>query len=446
MTALGFWVTIVRLGLAQAAIGAVVVFSTSTLNRVMSVEYALPAIVPGVLVGFHYAVQMLRPRWGHGSDRGGRRTSWIIGGMAALAAGAVLAALAITKIGVGNGLGLTLALFAYGLIGVGVGAAGTSLLLMLARIAGDSRRAAAATLVWMMMIAGFIVTAGVAGAMLAPFSADRLVETAAVIGGGALSISFVALWGLERRIAAAAAFVPPRAPVAFGPALREVWSEAQSRRFTFFVFLSMLAYSAQELILEPFAGTVFALAPAESAKLAGLQHTGLLAGMIVVALFGSLSRVPRLTSMRVWTSAGCAASAIAALALAGVGEWQAGSMLRVAVFALGIANGSFSIAAVTGMMQLASVGRTGREGVRMGLWGAAQALGFAFGGLVGTGASDLARHAFGSPATAYSVTLAGEAVLFCVAAVLALRAFPRPVAANRPAPTKPADEMPRWAT
>ena len=68
------WLGIVRLGLVQTALGAVVVLATSTLNRVMVVEYALPAIVPGALVALHYAVQMLRPRLGHGSDVGGRRT------------------------------------------------------------------------------------------------------------------------------------------------------------------------------------------------------------------------------------------------------------------------------------------------------------------------------------------------------------------------------------
>ena len=88
------WFGIVRLGLVQTALGAIVVLTTSTLNRVMVVEYALPAILPGALVALHYAVQLSRPAMGHGSDVGGRRTPWIIGGMACLATGGVLAALA----------------------------------------------------------------------------------------------------------------------------------------------------------------------------------------------------------------------------------------------------------------------------------------------------------------------------------------------------------------
>ncbi len=53
---------------------------------------ALPAMLPGALVALHYAMQILRPRLGHGSDCGGRRTPWIIGGMAVLALGGLGAA------------------------------------------------------------------------------------------------------------------------------------------------------------------------------------------------------------------------------------------------------------------------------------------------------------------------------------------------------------------
>ena len=45
------------------------------------------------------------------------------------------------------------------------------------------RRAAAATIVWLMMIAGFAVTAGVAGSLLDPFSPARLVAVAGGVVG-----------------------------------------------------------------------------------------------------------------------------------------------------------------------------------------------------------------------------------------------------------------------
>ena len=86
------WFGIARLGLVQAMLGAVVVLTTSTLNRVMVVELALP----GLLVALHYAVQISRPRMGFGSDVGARRTPWIIGGIVVLATGGFLGAVATT--------------------------------------------------------------------------------------------------------------------------------------------------------------------------------------------------------------------------------------------------------------------------------------------------------------------------------------------------------------
>ena len=80
------WARIVRIGLVQASIGAVVVMLTSTVNRVMIVELALPAVIPGLLIALHFAIQFtLRPRLGHRSDLTGRREWWIVGGLGVLA-------------------------------------------------------------------------------------------------------------------------------------------------------------------------------------------------------------------------------------------------------------------------------------------------------------------------------------------------------------------------
>jgi MFS transporter, BCD family, chlorophyll transporter len=79
-------------------------------------------------------------------------------------------------------------------------------------------------------------------------------------------------------------------------------------------------------------------------------------------------------------------------------------------------------------LALASQGRGAREGTRMGLWGAAQAIGFAVGGVAGTAASDLARLVLGSQVSAWMLVFAIEALLFVAAAVLALRIhIPNPV-------------------
>src|ERR1700756_1095237 len=74
------WFGIIRLGLVQTALGSVTVLTMATLNRVMVVELGLPSMLPGILVGLHYAMQVLRPRLGYGSDVGGRRPPRVGGG------------------------------------------------------------------------------------------------------------------------------------------------------------------------------------------------------------------------------------------------------------------------------------------------------------------------------------------------------------------------------
>ncbi len=281
------WLGIARFGCVQAALGAIVVLTTSTLNRVMAVELALPAIVPGFLVALHYIAQVLRPRLGYGSDVGGRRTPWIIGGMALLSSGGIAAAAATVLMTTSLYLGIALAVAAFLAVGIGVGASGTSLLVLLAKRVAPKRRAPAATIVWLMMIAGIAITATVAGQQLEPFSQTRLLTVATVVAVAAFLMTLLAVWRIEGEPEAAPLPAKHTAQPGFFKALGEVW----------------------------------------------------------------------------------------------------------------------------------------REGVRMGLWGAAQALAFGLGGLLGTGASDVARVIFGAPAVAYAAVFAAEAIVFLAAAYLAAGVF-----------------------
>jgi BCD family chlorophyll transporter-like MFS transporter len=393
----------------------------------MVVELAMPAMLPGALVGLHYAVQLLRPRLGHGSDAGGRRTPWIVGGMAMLAIGGVTAAAATAWMSTQPVGGILLAILAFLAIGVGVGCAGTSLLVLLATRVTPRRRPAAATIVWVMMILGFILTSAIGGRFLDPFTPLRLVQVAACVATLAFLVSFAAVYGIESVATTPVSTSEPSSGTSataiarppFRAALSEVWGEPQARRFTLFVFMSMLAYSAQDLILEPFAGLVYGLTPGQTTQLSGVQNSGVLLGMVLVACLGTAIGGHRLGSLRGWTIAGCLLSACALLALA-FGGWVGPDWpLKPTVFSLGFANGMFAVAAIGSMMSQASDGTPAREGVRMGLWGAAQAIAFGGGGFLGTVAVDLTRWLVGSPITAYGIVFVVEAALFLLSVGLA---------------------------
>ena len=444
------WAGVLRLGLVQTALGAVVVLTTSTLNRVMVVELALPALLPGLLVALHYAVQITRPRMGHGSDTGGRRTPWILGGMALLSLGGVLAAWATTWLQNHFWAGAALATVAFVMIGLGVSASGTSLLALLAKRVAPHRRGPAATLVWLMMIFGFAMTAGMAGKLLDPYTPERLVAVSGGVSVLALALAALALWRLEPRDSAGAglgatgtaepaAGSPTVAKAGFRAALAEVWAEPAARRFTFFVFLSMLAYSSQDLILEPFAGLVFGWTPGETTSLSGLQHAAVLVGMLIVAACTGWGR-GWMRNLAFWSVGGCLLSAVALALLAMAGLVGPPWPLRETVALMGAANGLFSIAAIASMMRLAGHGREQREGTRVGLWGAAQAMAFGLGGLAGAAASDLARWLVADVGLAYSLVFAAESLLFVGAAVLAWqvsRLAPASAQELRPSPSTP---------
>lgn len=413
------WLGIVRLGLVQTALGAIVVLTTSTLNRIMVVELALPAMIPGALVALHYVIQLARPRLGHGSDVGGRRAPWILGGMAVLGLGGFGAAAATALMASDPFLGILAATAAFIVVGIGVGASGTNLLVLLAKRVAPERRPAAATIVWMMMIFGFILTAATAGAALEPFSFSRLLTVSGTVAVLATLVTALALWGIEGKGESAGnAPANDAQKLPFKAALASVWGEPEARRFTLFIFVSMLAYSAQDLILEPFAGTVFGMTPGASTQLAGVQNGGVLLGMVLVALLGH-----RLGTADQWTRAGCMASGAALLLLAGLGLGVRGdsvTSLQASVFALGFSNGVFAVSAIGAMMGLVGQGQVGREGVRMGLWGAAQAVAFGLGGFLGTAAIDVTRSLIPLPGVAYALVFALEAGCFFLAAYLTI--------------------------
>ena len=423
VNAAGFgWLAIVRIGLVQASIGALVMLATTVLNRVMVVELKLLAAIPAGLVAWHYAVQLGRPLWGHASDKGGSRTVWIIGGLAVLAAGGLLATQATLMMETSFGAAFALAVLAFALIGVGVGAGGTSALALLASGVAPERRAAAAAVTWIMMVAGIVVSAITVGELLKPYSPERLMSVAAGLALATVALTVLATFRLERQAGRFGHAASAEAAPDFRAALVEIWHEPAARRFTVFIFVSMIAFSMQDLILEPFAGLIFGLTPGESTQMGGQHQGGILIGMIITGIGGSAFSGKRPDGLRIWVVCGCLLSAVALGALALAAVAGPGWPLGANVFVLGLGNGVFAVAAIGAMMGLAGAGESTREGVRMGVWGASQAIAFGLGGLTGAVGVDFARRALGDDGAAFQLVFTIEAAAFVLAAMLAIKA------------------------
>ncbi len=413
------WLGIMRLGTVQAAIGAMVMLGTSLLNRVMVVEYAVAAAVPAALVAWHYAVQLTRPLWGHQSDQTQARTPWIVCGLGVLALGMLLAVNATIMMATGGVTAVLLGILSFTMIGIGVGMAGTALLALLASRVEPARKPAAAAITWTMMVAGIVVAAALSQVWLEPFSEARLAIVVSLIVLGAFCVALLALLRFEADTIALK--IPEEADgQSFPEALRAIWADGQARRFTWFVFVSMVAYSMQDLILEPFAGLVFGFSPAQSTGLAGVQHSGILVGMLASGVGGTLYARRFGANVKLWIVLGCVGSAVMLVGLAGAAMVGPAWPLRANVFGLGFANGVFAVAAVGAMLGLASDGKGGSEGARMGVWGAAQAIAFGTGGLAGAVIVDLLRSDAAADGPAFATVFLIEAVLFVLAALTAV--------------------------
>ena len=408
------WFSIFRLGLVQACLGAVVVLMTSTLNRLMVVELSMAATVPGFLVGLHYAVQLSRPKWGLISDLENNRTKWINLGMLILGIGANLATLSLVLFHSNSLLAMLLSILAYTLIGLGVGASGTSLLALMAKHTAERRRPAAAMITWLMMIFGIAMTAGIVGMLLVPYSFELLLKIVAGLTVLTMIISFAATWKIENNLDEIRQTDEEKAPLL--EELKSLWEHSKTRNFTIFVFLSMTAYFMQELILEPYAGIVFQYTPSQTTSLSGMQNGGVFVGMLTV---GILATALKFGTLKSWVQAGCLGSCFMLISIMLLGQVNSSLPLELAVVGLGFFNGMFAVAAIGSMMSLAGSGSKRREGTRMGLWGAAQAIAAGFGGLLGTILVDLLQVADLSPVNAYGMVFSLEASLFALAALLA---------------------------
>ena len=408
------WYSIFRLGLVQACLGAVVVLMTSTLNRLMVVELSMAATIPGFLVGLHYAVQLSRPKWGLISDLENNRTKWINLGMLILGIGANLATLSLVLFNSNSLLAMLLSILAYTLIGLGVGASGTSLLALMAKHTAERRRPAAAMITWLMMIFGIAMTAGVVGILLVPYSFELLLKIVAGLTVLTMIISFAATWKIENNLDEIRQTDEEKAPLL--EELKSLWEHSKTRNFTIFVFLSMTAYFMQELILEPYAGIVFQYTPSQTTSLSGMQNGGVFVGMLTV---GILATALKFGTLKSWVQAGCLGSCFMLISIMLLGQINSSLPLELAVVGLGFFNGMFAVAAIGSMMSLAGSGSKRREGTRMGLWGAAQAIAAGFGGLLGTILVDLLQVADLSPVNAYGMVFSLEASLFALAALLA---------------------------
>jgi BCD family chlorophyll transporter-like MFS transporter len=262
-----------------------------------------------------------------------------------------------------------------------------------------------------MLLFGMIASAFLFGAALSNFSPERLVR---VIQGSALVtmvLGVAALWKQEARR-------PRRSPAqsARTPTFRESWSSftagAQSVRRLVAVGLGTMAFSMEDVLLEPYGGQILHLTVATTTKLTATLALGGLIG------FGLASRV---------LSRGADPFRMACIgALVGVPAFvfviMAAPLYSPVLFGLGtlfigFGGGLFGHGTLTATMNRAP---EDQRGLALGAWGAVQAsaagVAVALSGIIrdvvsGAAGEHATLSALGGPASGYVAVYAIEVVL-----------------------------------
>ena len=257
---------LLRLSLFQVTVGMAAVLLIGTLNRVMIVELGIPAWVVATMISLPLVFAPLRMLVGHRSDThrsvlGWRRVPYIWFGSLMQFGGLAIMPFALLLLsGDSHGppiVGQAGAALAFLLAGAGLHTTQTAGLALATDLAPAHVRPKVVALLCLMLLVGSVVAAVGFGLLLTPFSELRLIQV--VQGAAALTmvVNGVALWKQEPRRRMSE---QPQTPA---PGFREAWaaylSIGQSRRRLVAIGLGTVAFSMQDVLLEPYGGKVLHL-------------------------------------------------------------------------------------------------------------------------------------------------------------------------------------------
>ncbi len=306
---------LLRLALFQVSVGMALVLLVGTLNRVMIVELAVPASLVGVMISLPLVFAPFRALIGFKSDThrsalGWRRVPYIwkgtllqFGGLAVMPFALLVLAGQGQSASAPAWIGLTGAAIAFLLVGAGVHMVQTVGLALATDLAPDADKPKVVGLMYVMLLAGMIVSAVVFGWLLQDYSNGRLVQVIQASAVVTVVLNAIALWKQEPRDRARARSTAP--DPSFAESLKAFASGPHAIRRLVLVGLGTLGFGMSDVLLEPYGGQVLRLAVADTTKLTALFAVGGLIGFalasrvlargadpLVMAGFGVLVGIP----------------------------------------------------------------------------------------------------------------------------------------------------------
>ena len=398
---------LLRLSLFQVTVGMAAVLLIGTLNRVMIVELGIHASLVAAMIALPLVFAPLRMLVGHRSDThrsvlGWRRVPYIWFGTLLQFGGLAIMPFALLLLsGDSHGppiVGEAGAALAFLLAGAGLHTTQTAGLALATDLAPAHVRPKVVALLCMMLLVGTVVAAVGFGLLLSPFSELRLIQ---VVQGAALAtmiLNGVALWKQEQRNPNR---IQEEAPA---PSFRDAWSAyaqtGRAGRRLIAIGMGTVAFSMQDVLLEPYGGRVLHLSVSATTTLTALLALGGASGLALAARRLNLGADPyRVAGFGALAGLAAFTTVIFAAPMASPPLFAAGVAL------VGFGAGMFAHGTLTASMNMAQGDATG---LALGAWGSVQALAaglaIAAGGLISDTVSSLAHAGRLGPALSGSAT------------------------------------------
>jgi BCD family chlorophyll transporter-like MFS transporter len=351
------------------------VLLVGTLNRVMIVEMKVPATLVSTMVALPLLFAPLRALIGfrsdnHRSELGWRRVPYIwMGTLMQFGGFSIMPFALLVLAGAGQSaeapawVGQLGAAVAFLLVGAGLHTTQTVGLALATDLAPVETQPKVVGLMYVMLLVGMICSAMVFGDLLNHYSPGRLVQ---VIQGAALTtmvLNVVALWKQEPRSrlrkpgqGSEGSFAESWQAFSQGP---------QAMRRLLVVALGTMAFTMEDVLLEPYGGEILQLSVSATTKLTATLSAGSLVGFSWASYVLSRGMDPfKMASMGVLVGMPAFMAVILAAPLDSA--WVFG----LGTFLIGLGAGLFSHGTLTATMNHAPPEQTG---LALGAWGAVQA-------------------------------------------------------------------------
>jgi BCD family chlorophyll transporter-like MFS transporter len=419
---------LLRLSLFQVSVGMALVLLIGTLNRVMIVELNVPATWVAVMISLPLIFAPFRALIGFRSDThvsalGWKRVPYIWRGTMVQFGGLAIMPFALLVLsGGGNAqhwpawVGHLGAGLAFLLVGAGLHTTQTAGLALATDLAPVESHPKVVGLMYVMLLFGMIASAFIFGAALAEFSPERLIQVIQASAVTTLILNAIALWKQESRKRSTR--VEVQAPATFKDAWASFAHGDNAVRRLVAVALGTMAFSMEDVLLEPYGGQILELTVSATTKLTATLAIGGLLG------FGLASKVlSRGFDPFRMASYGAIVGVPAFLAVIFSAPIGSPLLFGFGTLAIGFGGGLFGHGTLTATMNHAP---EGQAGLALGTWGAVQAsaagLAVALGGILRDVVGEIALRngsflGQSGPATGYIFVYSIEIILMFAAMV-----------------------------